>query len=84
MLKWQFTIIIETNIIKFRLGNMLKSHNLQFCIKRNIRNADEQKLIHRCLQLVFMSRSNIESSNKFIDTIDKYPIRVSVSWLVFR
>ena len=38
---------METNIIKLRLGNMfysnmqLKSH-LQFCIKRNIRNADEQ------------------------------------------
>ena len=51
MLKWQFTIIIETNIIKLRLGNMfysdmqLKGHYLQFCIKRNIYNADEQKPI---------------------------------------
>ena len=51
MLKWYFTIIIETKIIKLRLGNMfysnmqLKSHYLQFGIKRNIRNADEQKSI---------------------------------------
>ena len=51
MLKWKFTIIIETNIIKLRWGNMfysnmhLKSHYLQFCIKRNIRNADERKPI---------------------------------------
>ena len=51
MFKWYFTIIIETNIIKLRLGNMfysnvqLKSHYLQFCIKRNIRKAEEQKPI---------------------------------------
>ena len=49
MLKWYFTIIIETNFIKLRLGNMfyynmqLKSHYLQFCIKRNIRKAEEQE-----------------------------------------
>ena len=51
ILKWLFTIKIVTTIIKLRLGNMfysnmqLKSHYLQFCIKRNIRNADEQKPI---------------------------------------
>ena len=37
--------------MKLRLGNMfysnmqLKSHYLQFCIKRKIRNTDEQKPI---------------------------------------
>ena len=42
---------METNIIKLRLGNMFysnmqfKSHYLQFCIKHNIRNDDEQKPI---------------------------------------
>ena len=51
MLKWYFTIIMETNIIKLRSGNMfysnmqLKSHYLQFCIKRNIRKADERNPI---------------------------------------
>ena len=43
--------MIEINIIKLRLGNMfysnmqIESLYLQFCIKCNIRNADEQKPI---------------------------------------
>ena len=51
MLKWYFTIIMETNIIKLRFWNMfysntqLKSHYLQFCIKRNICKADERNPI---------------------------------------
>ena len=41
------------------------------------------KTSHRCLQLMFMTRSNIETSNKFIDTIIKYIISLVFCVLLF-
>ena len=35
------------------------SHYLQFHINCNIRHADEQNTSQRCLQMMFMTRSNI-------------------------
>ena len=38
---------------------------------------------HRCVKLMFMTRSNIKRSNKFIDTFVKYPISLVFYVLLF-
>ena len=50
---------------------------MQLSIKRYIRTADEQGHISQmaAIILIFVSRSNILSPNKFIDKIGKYPMR---------
>ena len=68
----------------FYSNMQLISHYLQFCIKLNISNTDEQKPISQMSVISVYVYVKLLQLKKFIDTIGKYPIRVSVSWLVFR